>query len=82
MFFTSWKAATAAAALTLAPLGLTLPYQDSPPTLTEPNVIAGSMEITFETRTKLDTTGDLKKGSPALGAKDTYKLDVQVAQTT
>lgn len=82
MFLTSWKAATAVAALTLAPLGLTLPYQDSPPTLTEPNVIAGTMEITFETRTKLDTTGDLKKGSPALGAKDTYKLDVQVPKTT
>jgi hypothetical protein len=53
-----------------------------PATLTEDGVIAGTMEIDFETRSKLDTSGDLKKGSPALGAKDTYKLAIQVAKTT
>lgn len=50
-------------------------------TLTEDNVIAGTMDIDFATRTNLDTTGDLKKGSPALGAKDSYKLDLAVAKT-
>jgi hypothetical protein len=54
----------------------------TPATLTEDGVIAGTMDIEFETRSKLDTTGDLKKGSPALGAKDTYKLAIQVAKTT
>ena len=29
-----------------------------------------------------NTSGDLKKGSPAVGAKDSYKLDVMVAKTT
>jgi hypothetical protein len=47
--------------------------------ITQDNVIAGTMDIDFATRTKLDTTGDLKKGSPALGVKDTYKLDITVA---
>lgn len=53
-----------------------------PATLTEENVIAGTMDIDFETRAKLDTSGDLKKGSPAMGAKDTYKFAIQVAKTT
>ncbi len=50
-------------------------------TLSEP-VITGTMQITFNTRTNLDTSGDLKKGSPAIGAKDSYKLDLVVAKTT
>jgi hypothetical protein len=50
-------------------------------TITDDNVISGTMDIDFTTRTNLDTTGDLKKGSPALGAKDTYKLDVTVANS-
>ncbi|MFM9958561.1 MAG: hypothetical protein ACKVZJ_10825 [Phycisphaerales bacterium] len=52
------------------------------PTLTEENVIAGTMEIDFRTRTQPDSTGDLKKGSPALGVKDRYKFDLSVAKTT
>lgn len=56
--------------------------QQAPATLTEENVIAGTMDIEFETRTKLDSSGDLKKGSPALGAKDTYKLAINVVKTT
>jgi hypothetical protein len=50
--------------------------------LTKEGVIAGTMDIEFGTRAKLDTSGDLVKGSPALGAKDTYKLDLVVAETT
>ena len=67
------------AALLLPALGTA---QQAPATLTEENVIAGTMDIEFETRTKLDTSGDLKKGSPAIGAKDTYKIAIQVAKTT
>jgi hypothetical protein len=50
--------------------------------ITEDGVITGTMDIDFTTRTNLDTTGDLKKGSPALGAKDSYKLDITVAKLT
>jgi len=50
--------------------------------LTEDGVISGTMNIEFGTRTGLDSTGDLKSGSPALGARDTYKLDLAVAKTT
>jgi len=53
-----------------------------PETITEENVITGTMDIDFETRTKLDTSGDLKEGSPAIGAKDRYKFDLSVAKTT
>ncbi len=53
-----------------------------PATLTEEGVIAGTVDIDFETRTNLDASGDLKKGSAALGAKDTYKVAIQVAKTT
>ena len=51
-------------------------------TITEEKVIAGTMDIDFGTRTHLDTTGDLKSGSPALGAKDVYRLNITVARTT
>ncbi|MDZ4756250.1 MAG: hypothetical protein SGI72_18615 [Planctomycetota bacterium] len=50
--------------------------------LTESDVIAGTMDITFTTRTNKDATGDLKPDSPALGAKDLYKFDLTVAKTT
>lgn len=66
---------------TLCLLALSCPAQ-GPATLTEDGVIAGTMDIEFETRTRLDSSGDLKKGSPAIGAKDTYKLAIQVAKTT
>ncbi|HEX8322559.1 MAG TPA: hypothetical protein VF595_01480 [Tepidisphaeraceae bacterium] len=48
--------------------------------ITEPNVINGTINIDFGTRTNLDTSGDLKKDSPALGAKDTYKVNLSVAK--
>lgn len=75
---------TGLAALYLTALVSSASYAaaQAPATLTEEGVIAGTMDIEFETRTKLDTSGDLKKGSPAIGAKDTYKLSLQVAKTT
>src|SRR5690606_6214535 len=42
----------------------------------------GTMDIDFKTRTNMDTSGDLEAGSPALGAKDTYKFNFTVAKTT
>src|SRR5687767_319912 len=56
--------------------------QADPQQITEDNVIAGTMDIDFGTRTNLDTSGDLKPGSAAVGAKDTYKLTLSVAKTT
>jgi hypothetical protein len=50
--------------------------------ITEQNFIAGSMDIDFGTRTNLDRSGDLKEGSAAIGAKDTYKFQINVAKTT
>lgn len=50
--------------------------------LTADNVVAGTMNITFNTRTTPDTSGDLKSGSPALGAKDVYDVGLTVATTT
>ncbi len=51
-------------------------------TITKDGIIAGTMDIDFQTRTNMDTTGGLKANSPALGAKDTYKFTLQVAETT
>lgn len=53
-----------------------------PEQITMDGAIAGTMDIEFGTRTNLDTTGDLKEGSPALGAKDTYRFTINVAKTT
>src|SRR5688572_22955044 len=52
------------------------------PVVTEEGVIKGTMDIDFKSRTNLDTTGKLKEGSPALGAKDIYNLKMTVATTT
>jgi hypothetical protein len=82
MFLTRFAILTSVATFALAPIGRALAPQEELPTLSEPNVITGTMDITFESRTELDTSGDLKKGSAALGAKDSYKLAVQVAKTT
>ena len=51
--------------------GLVMAAADAPTshTLTEDNVIAGTMDIDFGTRTNLDTSGDLKDGSAAVGAR-------------
>jgi len=50
--------------------------------ITEDEIISGTMDIEFGTRVSLDTTGDLKEGSPAVGAKDKYKFALSVAKTT
>jgi len=50
--------------------------------MTADNVINGQMTIDFKTRTNLDSSGDLKAGSPAMGAEDTYKFSFNVAETT
>lgn len=50
--------------------------------ITDNNVISGTVAIDFGTRTNLDTSGDLKEGSAAIGAKDSYKLNLSVAKTT
>jgi hypothetical protein len=64
--------------------GLVLGAADAPKSsmLTEDNVIAGTMDIEFGTRTNLDTSGDLKEGSAAVGAKDKYNFQINVAKTT
>lgn len=53
-----------------------------PELLTEDDVIAGTMTIDFKTRTNLDTSGDLKEGSAAIGAQDKYSFALSVAKTT
>lgn len=50
--------------------------------LTEDDVINGTMDIEFTTRSSLDASGDLKEGSAAIGAKDKYKFNLNVAKTT
>lgn len=51
-------------------------------TLTKENIISGTMDIDFKTRTNIDTSGDFKEGSPKPGTKDEYKFDIAVAETT
>lgn len=65
------------AALTAGPATAQEPEQ-----LTEPDVIAGTMEITFKTRSELDTSGKYVDGSPRLGVQDLYELALRVAKTT
>jgi len=50
--------------------------------ITEDDIISGTMDIEFGTRTNKDSSGDFKDGSPALGAKDKYKFNLNVAKTT
>jgi hypothetical protein len=50
--------------------------------ITENDIITGTMDIQFGTRTQLDNSGDLKEGSAAIGAKDRYAIDLAVAKTT
>ena len=51
-------------------------------TVTEDDIIAGQMDIDFKTRTNLDSSGDLKEGSAAIGAQDKYMFNLSVAKTT
>jgi hypothetical protein len=50
--------------------------------VTKDGIITGTMDISFNTRTTSDTSGDLKEGSPAVGAKYVYKFNMIVADTT
>src|SRR5688572_3427062 len=72
----SWTLMMVLAGLAIASAALA---QDA---VTQENIIKGSMDITFNTRTKLDTTGKLKEGSSELGARDIYNLKLTVADTT
>jgi len=54
----------------------------TPEQITKDDIIAGTMDIEFRTRSNLDASGDLKTGSAALGAKDVYKFNIGVAETT
>jgi hypothetical protein len=53
-----------------------------PSLLTQDDVVAGTMDIQFNTRTSKDSSGDLVEGSPAMGASDNYQFTFSVAQTT
>jgi hypothetical protein len=67
----------------LAPLaGVSIAAIAQEEALTKENVITGTMDIDFATRTTKDSSGDLKAGSPALGAKDSYKFNLIVVDTT
>ena len=73
----------AAVAFSVAILTATAVAQAAdPPTITENDVIAGTMNIDFGTRTRLDTTGKLTAGSPAEGSRDVYTFGFNVATTT
>ncbi len=53
-----------------------------PEPITEENVISGTMDIEFKTRTLLDDSGKYVENSPRLGVQDLYKLSIAVAKTT
>lgn len=74
------KALATFATASLAFSGLAFAQADN--TITEDDVIVGTMQIDYNTRTTKDTTGNLKEGSSAKGAKDKYKVDLTVAKTT
>ncbi|MEW6236839.1 MAG: hypothetical protein AB1656_15755 [Candidatus Omnitrophota bacterium] len=52
------------------------------PLVTEEGIIAGEMNIEFQTRTSRDLTGKLAEGSPAENTKDKYEFALNVAKTT
>lgn len=49
--------------------------------LTKEGIISGGMNIEFKTRTNLDTSGDLKSGSAAVGVQDVYTFSLNCADT-
>ncbi len=68
----------------LAACALTAPLfaQEGDGTLSEEGVISGTMEIAFNTRTNLDTSGKYVEGSPAMNVQDKYTFTLNVAKTT
>lgn len=75
-----WLLAGAVAVSSLSFLAAPARAQDN--TVTENDVIAGTVNIDFKTRTNLDTSGDLKAGSAALNTPDIYTIQLAVAKTT
>ncbi len=79
-----------AAAFAVAPLFVhaqtapapAVPAAVAPASESMKDAISGTMEISFDTRTNLDTSGDLKANSAALGAVDKYNVNLTVAQTS
>jgi len=71
-----------AAVASVALLAAVAPALAQDKILTKDDVIAGTMTIDFNTRTNMDRTGDLKEKSPAIGAKDKYTFQLNVAETT
>jgi hypothetical protein len=72
----------ALSALLAAPALQPAALAQSDQTLTEEDVISGTMDIQFNTRLNMDSTGDLVEGSPALGAQDKYAFQLAVVKTT
>ena len=77
-FTLSALTALAGAGAVLAPAARTYAQAEQ---VTKEDYITGSMQIDFNTRTQKDTSGDLKEGSAAIGAKDKYTLTLRVAET-
>src|SRR5262245_20022345 len=73
-----YRALLVASSLCIAP---GLARSQSEP-ITEENIIEGQMAIEFNTRTQPDASGDLREGSPAIGAADKYTFTLRVARTT
>ena len=72
----------AAIALSLLGALAAASYAQAPAeTITEENVVNGTMNISFKTRTTPDTSGDFVEGSPQLGVQDIYELNLSVAKT-
>ena len=69
-------AATAGLVISMAPA--TVLAQGFTEALTMTDAIKGSMQIAFNTRNEFDTTGKAPLGSPALGAVDTYTVDLDI----
>ena len=72
------------AALAVAPrfAPAALAADDAQQLLSEEDVIAGMMDIQFNTRTNQDSSGDLLDNSPAQGVQDKYSFNLSVAKTT
>jgi hypothetical protein len=77
-FLSRRMGAVVVVALVLAPVVAWAQTQAEP--ITEDDIISGTMNIDFRTRTNLDSSGDLKKGSPAIGAQDKYNFNLNGRQ--
>lgn len=74
--FSRWAAPLAAAVVLSAAPAFA---QEEP--ITKDNIISGTMEIDFKTRTNKDTSGEFVEGSPKLGVQDVYSFDISAAET-